>query len=98
MMKQAKHSEGHSTLGPWLLEDVEFCPSISEAANPSYILARVYSSQEDARLIAAAPDCLKALEAIQDICYGNGTDMLLTSRKQNDIWNYAEQAIAKATS
>lgn len=87
-MEQIKH-----TPGPWEIRDDDEVGQVSIVGGSKIVLATVRTAtvepgDENARLIAAAPELLEALEILVDDAH----QMLYQHRKA-----YAMSAIAKAT-
>ena len=84
----AKH-----TPGPWEANELGFVTNylgqvICDASRPSFVSNKAHKAREkaDARLIAAAPDLLKALQQAKRVLSVYSIE-----------WSLAEDAIAKAT-
>ena len=89
------------TPGPWVVDPDTATATVRSASGTS--VARCYRGDEDARLIAAAPELLAALRAIQARIKGvwDDSDLVkfgeLMVDSNEDILDIAEAAIAKAT-
>lgn len=57
-----------ATPGPWYVVDK---PSHHEIQDEMYTIGEVYTSKADAKIIAAAPDMLLALEYVKSYFEGN---------------------------
>ncbi len=103
----AKHTLGPWRLEPVEDRSIKHLCPVAEADNFS-LLTVVYSGghdgdectafaavyrDEDARLIAAAPELLEALQTLTDHCRRMGFD----TREEEPLLQAAEAAIAKAT-
>ena len=91
----------HITPGPWTVYqegvrpgiESEFLSIVTHGVrhDDSGIYGNTKEEAEaNAKLIAAAPGLLEALEEIMEMCDGNSTN-------ENDIWHMANNAIKKAT-
>ena len=90
------------TAGPWIIDDFD----ISSKADPANLIASLYAVEKDdrggyylgeefkanAKLIAAAPDLLEALQALLERLQLDGEARAWFPKEQND----ARKAIAKA--
>lgn len=90
---QTKH-----TLGPWTVSGLDIYAPAPANVRP-HVARVIYGGRADARLIAAAPELLEALQRISDSI--NGLSGPIPTRNTPEFWTYvkaiADEAIAKAT-